>query len=1247
MNTPPVAASRHSACLVLVFALVPCLLAAAEDGTPGLAGQVIERTGVSQGICAVLGWEGGTLPLDLAESGRFLVHVVEPDPATVSAARKTLADKGLSIDRIIVEQGAFEQLPYATDLIDLVVTRGPEMPSQEAERVIHPGGAAVAVVPGKKPGKWTVVVKPVQIGRGDWSHWEHAPDNNAVSTDTIIRAPYMTQWLGLPYYICMPAITTVANGRVFTASGHIAHHRREEVWLNTLLARNGYNGRELWRRKLPDGYLAHRSAYVATADTFYMIQDDGFGLLMLDPDTGDDKGRIRIPDAPGDWKWIAIEDGTLYTLIGAEKDPPETTIVRSQNRAWSWGELSEGYYAERVPWGFGQTLLAYSLDRKKVLWTHREEADIDSRGMTMGDGHLYFYAPDARAACLNAASGNVVWANGDPDLRRLIEEKGRGLTSTPGFRTTCLAVYTPKAIIYQGQTRANVVALTPDEGQFMWTRKKTSNNPNAIYVDDRVYVGIGPDGETLAVDPLTGETLDELGFMKRSCVRLTATSDSLFCRGWPEGVTRYDRATGQIQFNGAVRPACNDGVIGANGLLYIGPWTCDCNLSLMGTLALCSAEADAPTPEGSALEVMAENPADVARLPVTVNDWPVYRAGIAHNAASPSSVGAGLAPLWVFRPERPFHGTPPTAAGGLIFLCSEDGHVRAIDAATGIQQWCFATAGPILQPPTIWEGRAYVGSGDGYIYALEAATGRLLWRYRAAPIERRMMLYGALSSTWPVNSGILVQDGVAYAAAGVIDFDGTYVHALDAVTGEVKWVNDSSGHLDQELRKGVSAQGNLTIARGRLWMAGGNVISPAPYDLGTGEYVGIPVGDGSPAAQRGEEIGLFADKYLVFGGRLRYSARENVVNPGSFQIATHDANKRGVASMDLCGGKIMPAWDDSRIVLVTDRAAQPACYDVHAVVRRLKGGDKQVRPARLWSAARLRNANTVALALAEDAAVAAFETAVPRNLATRWQVAVLDRDTGNVRSIQNLPGPAIANGVVIDRDGRIIVALADGSLACFGGGKSFEACVTSLIRIAKESSDQRPQIVGQLRGILNSTSDIATRKKLISGLADLGVDLLAAARDAGCVTDWRLIGPVPWDGDNPVDKKLVGEPKVDVTGPCKVGGETLEWREFVTDNPNGTVNLVPVYGELANKAVYAYGEITVPEARELNLSIGSNDGFKCWLNGKEVSRFDGGRSYAPDQTVCPVKAKKGINTVLLKVTQMGGAWAFSARLVDG
>ena len=130
------------------------------------------------------------------------------------------------------------------------------------------------------------------------------------------------------------------------------------------------------------------------------------------------------------------------------------------------------------------------------------------------------------------------------------------------------------------------------------------------------------------------------------------------------------------------------------------------------------------------------------------------------------------------------------------------------------------------------------------------------------------MVYDALGSTWPVNTGVLVQDGAAYLAAGIIDCDGTYVFALDAATGKIKWQNNSSGHLNPGIRKGVSAQGTMTVLGDRVLMAGGNQVCPASYDAKTGKCLVGPPGNGLPKANRGQEVGVFrANALLCFAFR--------------------------------------------------------------------------------------------------------------------------------------------------------------------------------------------------------------------------------------------------------------------------------------------------------------------------------------------------------------------------------------------
>lgn len=1274
--------------LVVLIAAGSGAADAASRDPAALAAHLQESAGTRAGVCVVIGRGEPDIGPAIARQGGFVVHLLDSEPETISLARAAAEAQRLYLPRFVAEHATVEQLPHGDNVVDLLVAINPseqmlsQLAAPEILRVLRPQGVALVGFTGATGpessrlkqwaeaggldaaelqndafGVWLRLSKPPLAGADDWSHWEHSPNNNPVSADTAITAPYMTQWMGEPYYITMPAITTAAGGRTFLAMGHIAHHEREESWLNTVLARNGYNGAELWRRRLPDGYLVHRSAFIATDDVFYMIDLDGNGCLLLDPETGKEQREIRIPDLAGEWKWMALQDGTLFVLAGDEADPAETTIVRSKRDHWSWGELSPGYYAPRIPWGFGTTLAAYDLQQDRVRWVYTEDAPIDSRAMALGDEGVFFYAPDARLGRLDTKTGQPLWVNDDPAVRALIEEEGVGLSSTPGFRTTVFCLYTPQSLIYAAQTRLNVVAVSPADGQLLWHRQKTSSNPNTLYVPGvlassepagagRLLAGIGPEGSTLVMNPLTGEILEDLNFAKRSCARLTATADSFFCRGMPEGVTRYDRIHGKVLFNGALRPACNDGVIAANGLLYIGPWTCDCNLTLMGTVAMCSAHDCEPEAEGR-FEPGPGGMANVAHLEISPNDWPVYRGNNAHSGSTGVGLSGEFWRLWTYRPEHAFHPTALTSAGPYLFFAGSDGKVRALDGQTGAQVWSYQTGGPVMQPPTLWNGRAYVGSADGYVYALEATTGRLLWRFRAAPGERRIMVHGALCSTWPVNSGVLVEDGVVYAAAGIVDYDGTFVYALDAVTGALKWANTTSGHIDPELRKGVSAQGGLTIAAGRLWMAGGNVISPASYDLATGEYLGPDAGDGSPRSNRGEEIGVFQDEFLVVGGRLRYSARENVVNPGSFQFCRLESAVSAQGSETLCAGRIPPAWDREHVLAVDGPFTQLRYCRTDGVAGSLRQGPPFRAPRSVAVEGIPPDSDVVALALGHGAGLAAYRMAQPGVLAPRWRICLIALPEAAVTWQEDLPAGALASGLLIDREGRAVVMLEDGRVECFGGEDTMRAHIDALAGAAVQGSENREEAVKALIGLLENAQGSNSREWVMSALEKAGVDVARPARKSGHITRWRLMGPVPWDGrENPLDKVYAGEPDVDITRPVTLGRKTLTWREYVTELPNGEVDLVRIYGSREFEALYAYAEVDLSgyAGQDVLLRIGSNDGYKCWFNGQEAGRFDGGRSYRPGQDSITVRARAGINTVLLKVTQLGGAWGFGVRL---
>jgi SAM-dependent methyltransferase len=326
-----------------------------EQAMAVTADTVVEATGISHGVCSILGVEGSNLGLEFARTGDFVVHVIGLDAAAVMTAQKRVDQQGLYGKQIIVEQGSFNPLPYADNLLDLIIIMNPakdrvgDLSFAEYLRVLRPRGRTVLIgdestqitisdrlnqwmesrpgdvdeieIVSDRENGWMQLVKPVPPGIDNWSQWYHAPDNNPVSADKLIKAPYMTQWMGRPFHVALPNVTTTAGGRIFFPMGHIANHQREEPWLNTLLARNAYNGTFLWKRKLNENFMVHRSAFIATEDVFYMIDSaDGRGCLALHPETGEKLQHINPPEISGEWKWISLSDGILYGLAGEQTD---------------------------------------------------------------------------------------------------------------------------------------------------------------------------------------------------------------------------------------------------------------------------------------------------------------------------------------------------------------------------------------------------------------------------------------------------------------------------------------------------------------------------------------------------------------------------------------------------------------------------------------------------------------------------------------------------------------------------------------------------------------------------------------------------------------------------------------------------------------------------------------------------------------------------------------------------------------
>jgi outer membrane protein assembly factor BamB len=140
----------------------------------------------------------------------------------------------------------------------------------------------------------------------------------------------------------------------------------------------------------------------------------------------------------------------------------------------------------------------------------------------------------------------------------------------------------------------------------------------------------------------------------------------------------------------------------------------------------------------------------------------------------------------------------PAVDGGLVYVASNDGTLRVVDADTGVEAWQAnigadtpATPFPALAQgfgsafsPAIANGNVFVTNNDGVIYAIDLETHETSWHFRtdgnvlSTPAIRDGNLY--LAATW-------VQD----------DTDGVkgWIYQVDAGTGQVGWTKEAEDYM--------------------------------------------------------------------------------------------------------------------------------------------------------------------------------------------------------------------------------------------------------------------------------------------------------------------------------------------------------------------------------------------------------------------------------------------------------------------
>jgi hypothetical protein len=166
-------------------------------------------------------------------------------------------------------------------------------------------------------------------------------------------------------------------------------------------------------------------------------------------------------------------------------------------------------------------------------------------------------------------------------------------------------------------------------------------------------------------------------------------------------------------------------------------------------------------------------------------------------------------------------------------------------------------------------------------------------------------------------------------------------------------------------------------------------------------------------------------------------------------------------------------------------------------------------------------------------------------------------------------------------------------------------------------------------------------------------DKAQQGHDEEVIKDWHIIGPfksdkpktISLDHPTPLDEDITraSDGSVDLKSTYRMNGSVLKWTPAKAQK-RGLVNLTAALGAVEYAIAYGYAEIDSVHARDAVLRIGSDDGIRIWLNGKQVHSHEVGRGYAPCSDQVAVHLKAGKNRLVVKIDNNTAGWGFGVQI---
>ena len=823
--------SRCSAGPLALLLAGACLAGASApmaDGAPDEAVAALDHAGVRTGLCVHVCSGKGLETAALGGNGRMIVHALAPGEEAARAVREKVRARGLYGLVSVEARTRLDALPYAKHLVNLVVVddlveaTGRALSWPEVLRIVVPrgivlvGGATVEAVEAllakqhllarveqvSPAGRWVRIrtVRPAWMG--EWTHGgKHDAGGGGLGDDRadpqgLGRAHRWIQWIDAEHrpadHGSMTSLAAAGGLLVTITNAETIAHARDGLYWQALGGRRGnyvlsvrdaYNGTLHWTRPWRGWAKATRQLAVLD-DLIYTIERDK--LTATDARDGTIRFAAELPGAP------SYEDELACCPEGVAVHRRSTGVIVFDARTGA------------PKWKHDGRALKVVADGGRLYVNLLPDLDPGARQRLRTT--LGFRPPSGGGVvAFDLTSGRTVWQK---DAAELSTQHAGAEPIDPATGASLCSAARGRVLLALG--RRKVLVLSGDNGQL--ERELDLGEPAggiaASIVDDCVLVRTG---RSMLFDLKTGKLIRE-GASPHATGRWGCSpgsaSEQMFLDHLKPAPPAGYRPPGWHEFLGTQGASitCVVGPAFANGMLYQPQQYCGCGPGGK-TTGLIATSAMAPPPPR---EAFAE-PGPVEKGPAygraaagegPPGDWPMFRADAQRSCAAAGTLPDGLEVLWTAhltlrRPDCPiiahswrgqhFHNgtiTAPVVAGGRLCAALVDEHqVVALDATNGKVLWRFTANGRIDSPPTLHAGLCLFGCRDGWVYCLSAADGKLAWRRRVTPVDERIAVYGQLEARFPVIGSVLVEDGTAYATAGLTGQLGIMLLKFEPRTG--------------------------------------------------------------------------------------------------------------------------------------------------------------------------------------------------------------------------------------------------------------------------------------------------------------------------------------------------------------------------------------------------------------------------------------------------------------------------------